>query len=326
MTSSTPPRVSVGMPVYNGEKYVAMAIESVLAQTYADFELMICDNASTDRTEEICRAYAARDARVRYLRNEKNLGAGPNYNRTFTSATGTDFFKWLAHDDVIAPTYLEKCIAALDANPDAVLCQSIISNIDQHGVERSTYDSQLTVCRTASSPSERFAEAILKEHRNTDVFGLVRRKAMIGSILHGNFYCQDKGFVAQMSVRGRFLLVAEPLLGYRDHPDQFTHALRVSDTPAWHNTTIKRWNRAAYLMLFLHYVKCVHLDVRGWRERLRCYPHLVRWWFTDKNFSIATVGIISAVSPSAFQVVRRTIDRVRGRHGKLPYATPKASG
>ena len=77
------PRLSIGLPVYNGERYLAEAFDCFLAQTFQDFEIIVCDNASTDRTAEICRSFAQRDPRIRYYRNEKNLGAIPNFNRVF---------------------------------------------------------------------------------------------------------------------------------------------------------------------------------------------------------------------------------------------------
>ncbi len=116
-----PPRVSVGLPVYNGADYVAEAIKSILGQTYQDFELLIQDNASTDATENICRAYAARDPRVSYVRNLRNVGAAANYNLVFERARG-HYFKWAAHDDVCAPDFLVRCVGALDRDPAVVLC------------------------------------------------------------------------------------------------------------------------------------------------------------------------------------------------------------
>src|SRR5215207_1517689 len=107
------PRVSVGLPVYNGENYLAEAIDSVLAQTYQNFELIISDNASTDSTEEICRDYAARDRRIRYFREPQNRGAAWNFNHTFELARG-EYFKWVAHDDVIGPQYLARTVDQLD--------------------------------------------------------------------------------------------------------------------------------------------------------------------------------------------------------------------
>lgn len=84
-------RVSIGLPVYNGEQYLAKALDSLLAQTFTDFEVIISDNASTDRTSEICAAYLERDPRIRYYRNQQNIGAAPNFNRTFELATGMYF-------------------------------------------------------------------------------------------------------------------------------------------------------------------------------------------------------------------------------------------
>jgi glycosyltransferase involved in cell wall biosynthesis len=91
MTEFTRPLVSLGLPVYNGEDFVAAALESVAVQTLSDYQLIICDNASTDATEDICRRYAAGDTRIQYIRNPVNLGAGPNFNLTFKYATGRYF-------------------------------------------------------------------------------------------------------------------------------------------------------------------------------------------------------------------------------------------
>src|SRR3972149_8539793 len=92
------PRVSVGLPVFNGEQFLRQALDSVLAQTYPGFELIISDNASTDRTQDICEAYATRDKRIQYYRQSKNVGGGRNYNFVFEVSNG-EYFKWLAHDD-----------------------------------------------------------------------------------------------------------------------------------------------------------------------------------------------------------------------------------
>src|SRR5262245_44673342 len=111
-------RVAIGMPVWNGEKCVAEAIESIRAHTFGDFQLLVSDNASTDATEEICRGYAARDGRIRYIRQDRNIGAAPNHNYVFRHSTG-EYFKFAAHDDVLAPRFIEECIAVLDADSGA---------------------------------------------------------------------------------------------------------------------------------------------------------------------------------------------------------------
>jgi glycosyltransferase involved in cell wall biosynthesis len=108
------------MPVYNGERYLPEAVDSILAQTFADFELVLCDNASTDGTEELCRQYAATDCRVRYHRNRRNIGVAANFDLSSALCTAT-LVKWAASDDVLGPTCLEDCIEVLDHNPGVVL-------------------------------------------------------------------------------------------------------------------------------------------------------------------------------------------------------------
>ena len=129
---SSNPKVSIGLPVYNGQHYLRQAIESIVNQTYRNFEVIICDNASTDDTPAICAEYAAREPRIRYHRQPQNIGATANFNRTFELASGP-YFKWAAHDDVLEPTYLEKCVAVLEQTPDAVLCQSLVKMVTDQG-------------------------------------------------------------------------------------------------------------------------------------------------------------------------------------------------
>src|SRR5882762_8401821 len=133
--------VSIGVPVYNGERYIAAALDCLISQTYQDLEIIVSDNASTDRTGEIVRAYAARDPRIKYHRNPTNIGAQPNYNRTFDFATGK-YLKWHACDDLIAPTYIEKCVALLEADPAAVLCHAETGLIGDIG-ELLIFDEEL---------------------------------------------------------------------------------------------------------------------------------------------------------------------------------------
>ena len=121
--------VTIGLPVYNGERYLRPAIESILAQSFPHFELVISDNASTDGTEAICRDDADRDERVRYYRNTANLGMSRNFNLTFERATGR-YFKWAADDDLLEPQYLARCVQVLDRDPGVILCHSQVRIID----------------------------------------------------------------------------------------------------------------------------------------------------------------------------------------------------
>ena len=128
------PLVGIGMPVYNGMRYVAEAIDSILRQSYESFELVICDNASTDGTADLCRKFAASDPRIRYFRNDTNIGAHPNYNRTFELTRGK-YFKWAPHDDVLHHDFLSACVEALEADPGVVICQTLLDYIDDQGTQ-----------------------------------------------------------------------------------------------------------------------------------------------------------------------------------------------
>jgi glycosyltransferase involved in cell wall biosynthesis len=239
------PRVSIGIPVYNGEKYLSQAIESALAQTYQDFELIICDNCSTDRTQEICEAYAIQDERVRYYRNEMNLGAAPNFNRAFELATG-EYFQWLAADDLLAPTLLEKCVPILDADQSAVLCFYWVNYINERG---ETFDScELELQVDSEQPRTRFHEIILGWHNSFYVFGLIRTTALRQTKLilaqtHG-----DTVLIARLSLLGRFLQIPEYLFLSRYHDEQ-SNQIYKADLPcgldtsayeAWYDTTGKK--------------------------------------------------------------------------------------
>ena len=131
------PAVSIGMPVYNGEKYIREALDSVLAQTYQAFELIISDNASNDRTQEICMEYAKRDARIRYVRQSSNLGGHWNFNFVAREAKGS-LFTWLAHDDILMPHFLEEAVQFMSRRPKAVLVAGDFKVIDEDGAELGT--------------------------------------------------------------------------------------------------------------------------------------------------------------------------------------------
>jgi len=129
------PDISIGMPVYNGENYICEAINSVLNQTYQNFELIISDNASTDRTQEICIAYAERDARIKYFRQRENCGAHLNFIFVAMKAEG-NLFTWLAHDDILLPEFLFEAVNYMLARPAVTLVTGDFKIIGSDGVEK----------------------------------------------------------------------------------------------------------------------------------------------------------------------------------------------
>jgi len=292
------PVVSLGLPVYNGENFVADAIESALAQTCGDFELVIHDNASTDRTAEICRDYAARDLRVLYFRNVQNLGAAPNYNLTQARARGR-YFKWLAHDDRMRPGYLAATVRKLDETPAAVLCNTVVQYIDAEGQPIGVYDSHLRDADVAS-PAARFRSLVLHSHSCVDFFGLIRREAMAGSLLHGSFHGADRAFIAQMALRGRLVQLTDPLVEMREHPLRYTRRQsRSSERRAWHDASHRDRITFPVWRLYAEYLKMVRIAPLSAADRLRCYGVLAQWWVHNWNALRAAVDLLAVLAPGA---------------------------
>ncbi len=214
--SHNQPRLSIGLPVYNGEKFLKEAIDSLLAQTFEDFELIISDNASTDNTEEICRAYIDQDKRIRYYRNEKNIGCARNFNRVFELSSG-EYFKWAAHDDLHAPEFISKCIEVLDKDPSIILCYSQIYFIDEHGKFLQNYDIKLQV--DSSKPHERFHE-LLAKNLCYQCYGVIRSSALKMIPPMGSYALADGILLLRLGVLGRFYEIPEYLFFARYHPQQ----------------------------------------------------------------------------------------------------------
>jgi glycosyltransferase involved in cell wall biosynthesis len=218
------PRVTVGIPVYNGEKYLAEAIESVLAQTFTDFELVISDNASTDATAAIALEYAARDPRVRYSRNRENIGSARNFGRVFELATG-EFFKWMASDDLISPGFLENCVVALDREPAAVLAYTRGTGIDANGEVLKHCEHPVAI-EAQADPVKRFR--LFRERSGFSawpflyIFGLMRREVLAQTRLQGPYMGSDNSCIYEMLFAGRFVEVPLHLSAFRLHESSFT--------------------------------------------------------------------------------------------------------
>ena len=304
------PLVSVGVPVYNGEAFLEHAIQCTLGQTLDDLELILCDNASSDRTAEICRDYAARDPRVRYFRNPRNLGAAANYNLAFSHARGR-YFKWLAHDDGMRPSYLAKTSRVLEERPEAVLCNTVVTYIDSAGAPLGLYDTRLSGA-DALSPSKRFAWMVLRSHTCADFFGLIRRESLRGSLLHATFHGADRALLAQLALRGRMIQLPAPLLAIREHPNRYTRAQRRSvDRATWHDSagghvSFPTWR------LYGEYLRLVRHETLTAQERTRCYTVLAQWWARNWNAARAVVDVVGVAMPSAPALAERLKIRLFG--------------
>lgn len=282
------PRVSIGMPVYNGEKYLPETLDSILAQTFTDFELVICDNASTDGTADICRAYAERDGRIRYHRNATNLGAAPNYNLAFNLSCGK-YFKWNAHDDPIAPTYLEKCVTLLDDVPEAIMCYPKTRLINRHS-QKSSYmpNYQDNYNLRDDEPHVRFRKFFHLGDQCHPVFGLMRRSVLKKTILIGSFSSSDRLLLGELAICGKCYEIPHYLAFRRLHPNNsVSRNLSHEELTAWFDpNAIAFGGRRPRLML--EYVKAIGRAAPGLKEKLLCYVELARFFFESLLKKIKT--------------------------------------
>jgi len=207
-------RVSIGLPVYNGERYIAETLDSLLAQTFEDFELIICDNASTDRTEQICRSYLDRDKRIRYFRNATNIGAAKNYNRAFQLSVGK-YFRWASCDDLSAPESLARCVKVLDGEPSVVLAYPKTKFIDEQSHVVSEYEDHLHL--QSPKASERFLQLCKNLGRVNAIYGLLRADILRRTGLVRNFIGGDIPLMAELTLYGRFWEIPEFLFYRRFH-------------------------------------------------------------------------------------------------------------
>jgi glycosyltransferase involved in cell wall biosynthesis len=212
------PMISVGMPVYNGEQYVASAVQAILDQTYGDFELIISDNASDDGTESICRELAASDSRIRYYRNSQNIGAARNYNRLVDLARGP-YFRWSNADDLFAPELHERCLEALEANPGAVLSYGGTDIIDEHGKTTRTYNDNLHI--TDELASDRLPRYFEQVGLTNAIYGLMRTDAVRRTSVFGDatLPAADIDFMAELILLGGFIEVPGTLFYRRMHAE-----------------------------------------------------------------------------------------------------------
>jgi glycosyltransferase involved in cell wall biosynthesis len=272
------PKVSIGLPVYNGEQFLVQAIESVLKQTYGDFELIISDNASTDGTQAICERYAAQDGRIKYHRHLENKGATWNFNHVFGLAKGK-YFSWLAHDDVLGPDFLQTFVPVLDNDPDTVLCYSKVLIVDENNQLITEFDVEM---RTGSPrASERFYDLLMVWHNCFAIFGLIRTEALKNTPLIGAYGLGDAVLLARMGLMGKFYKAPEALFISRSHPQQSNRMYSI-----WvDHHAYDRWfspERARKLTFPQWEVLYDHISmVQGaqisFKEKLWCCRAILRW-------------------------------------------------
>ena len=238
-TVNAAPRLSIGLPVYNGEEYLTGSLDALLGQSFEDFELIISDNASTDATADICRRYAKQDSRVRYIRQPRNIGLSPNHNFVFRESRG-ELFKWAAADDLYGRELLRRCVDALDEHPDVVLAHSWEAAIDEAGNVTQSLDYPLET--DSPRAPERFRSILfgssglfeskepgihglvrVANHgilRSCDQYGVIRADVLRKVAPLDSYHHSDRIITCEIALHGPFHITPEWLYFRRDYPDR----------------------------------------------------------------------------------------------------------
>ena len=269
------PKVSIGLPVYNGERFIEAALVSMINQTFEDCEFIVSDNASTDRTEEICRDYASHDKRIRYVRNEVNRGAAFNYNQTFKLSSG-EYFKWAACDDLCAPTYIEKCVSVLDQNPSVVLCFTWVRFIDESGA---IIDDRGYSPRGQSLKAhERFIDLVAAMHIITEIFGLIRATCLKQTPLIAPYAASDRVLLGELALHGRFCEIPEYLFFHREHAESAsTVYVTLHAYTKWFDPSLSDKLIFPTWRIFGENLRSIYRSPLTLVEKIRCYMWMVHW-------------------------------------------------
>jgi glycosyltransferase involved in cell wall biosynthesis len=276
------PRLSIGLPVYNGEKYLAESFDALLGQTYDDFELIVSDNASTDGTAEICRRYMKQDSRIRYVYQPRNLGAAANHNFVVGEARG-ELFKWAAADDIYAPDLLKYCVDALDEYPHVVLAHSWTALIDSAG--KVTEEIEYPLATASLQAPERF-RSMLYGKAGDDIYGVIRTEVLRRTSLHNSYHHSDRTITAEIALRGPFYQVPDWLYFRRDHPDRAERA-RPTVRSRCANMDPRRADRLRHPTIRLYteylwgFVAAIRHAPLSPADRRQCYGCLA-WWASSR--------------------------------------------
>ncbi len=278
--SSDQRAVDIGMPVYNGERYIEETLESVANQTFEDYRLYISDNASTDRTEEICRDWAKKDPRIHYIRNARNVGAAGNYEVCYR-AGDAQYFRWQNADDTIAPTLIEDCLEVLEQEPDVVLAYGKSHIIDANGKFVRAYDDNLFLMQ--DSPVERFTDCLHNIGLQNLMYGLIRRSSLDQTKRMQAYVSADINLIGELVLYGKFYEIQRHLFNCRRHEEcsswdmSDTKTLREFWQPGKERLVLQSWRGA------LEFFRAVSRSPLSFRDKRACLTFLLKHYYWRKN-------------------------------------------
>ncbi|MDQ3003033.1 MAG: glycosyltransferase [Fibrobacterota bacterium] len=274
-SKKTAPLVSIGLPVYNGQKYLEACLKNLLAQTWADFEIIISDNASTDGTAAICERFATQDPRVRYYREDRNRGAAWNYTNVLNLASGR-YFRWSAYDDLISPDFVEVCVKRLDEDANIILCYGLTVIIDADGNEGETKPDRIHI--NHPRPSSRLREYLHKVGLTNAIYGLMRIDNLRKTSGMGSFPGADIVLLAELALHGCFREERSTRFYRRIHPQaSLPSNPSLNQLLAWYKPEASKRLVLHDWEHFLGYLAAIRGCPISTTEKLRCFAVLLAW-------------------------------------------------
>jgi len=278
------PLLTIGLPVYNSERYLEQSLDSLLNQSFGEFRLIISDNASTDRTGEICQDYARRDQRIDYFRNSTNIGLSPNFNRVF-ELSDSPYFKWATADDYWAPSMLEKALAIMESDTQVALCYPKTILVDADGNNPRPYEDNLHLI--SDNPRERFTQLLEQIHLSHQHLGVSRASMIRRTRMLGKHVGSDINFLAELALYGKFYEIPERLFFRRFHKlsSSWARTDRKHQEKRYHSSITSRivlndWRQ------YFEFFRAVHGAPIGIKNRLALYRYLTRRMRWDRGFLI----------------------------------------
>lgn len=282
--------IAIGMPVYNGERWLRAAVESMLAQTRRDFVLVIADNASTDGTAAVARELAAADARIRYHRNETNVGVFRNYDMAF-SLTRSTWFKWASCNDLCAPGFLEACIGALESTPGALLAcsRTTLFTTDPSDGEPYAHDLDLR----EADPVTRFRRILSETRLNNAFNGVYRAEALRRTSLNGEYLGSDIVLLAEIALAGTIIRLPDYQFFRRMTADAASARRDERSRREFFAGSSRNVQGRPTLDMHRQLVRSVARSNLGARDRVRALSYLARrlWWSKGDLWSETASGL-----------------------------------
>jgi glycosyltransferase involved in cell wall biosynthesis len=321
--SSSIPLVTIGMPVYNGARYLEEAIRSILNQTEKDFVLLISDNCSTDATPAICQHLASEDSRITYVRQSRNLGAVGNFEFVLRTAR-SPFFMWAAHDDTRSPDCLSEALTVLSANPEAAGCAMAVQIVDEGGLpirfvaapcSKIGSDDLVQRCRSADLDPGGFA-----------VYSLFRREMLPAFGDQSDFNGFHHSYVFKVVLRGPLVTTERALLVYREAAwvasigrDRRIHWSKdAGEESRLYNGPPTEMCRYMWL--------CTDEAEITQQQRVRLRAHIVRFWIRQYRLQALGANKLRLQGAMSNRQRARSVLLLSGRFILAPLPTAKEAG